>query len=157
MYAHILVALDGSSEAEQVLPHVQELASRLGSRVTLLRATLAPEVLIAETAVGAPSMPESAAFIDPAPVLEAEHAAAREYVEQVAGRLKAAELNVGVELPEGPAGKVIIERAAELGVDVIAMTTHGRSGLGRVVFGSVADTVLRHATCPILLVRVREK
>ena len=49
MYTHILVPLDGSDVAEQVLPHVLELAKRLGARVTLLRATLALETLIAET------------------------------------------------------------------------------------------------------------
>jgi nucleotide-binding universal stress UspA family protein len=49
---------------------------------------------------------------------------------------------------------VIVQRARELGVDLIAMTTSGRGGLERTLFGSVADKVLRTADCPILLVRV---
>jgi nucleotide-binding universal stress UspA family protein len=48
---------------------------------------------------------------------------------------------------------VIVERAEALGVSLILMTTHGRSGLGRAIFGSTADSVLRHAHCPVLLVR----
>jgi nucleotide-binding universal stress UspA family protein len=51
---------------------------------------------------------------------------------------------------------VIVERARELGISLILMTTHGRSGLGRLVFGSIADSVLRHAACPVLLVRITD-
>ena len=50
----------------------------------------------------------------------------------------------------------LIEHVRGTGADLIAMTTHGRGGLGRLIFGSVADAVLRRAPCPILLVRVRE-
>ena len=49
-----------------------------------------------------------------------------------------------------------MRRAREFGAGLIAMTTHGRGGLGRLMFGSVADAVLRHAPCPVLLVGVRE-
>ena len=66
-------------------------------------------------------------------------------------------LTVNTEHPEGPAADEIVKRATELGVSLILMTTHGRSGLGRVVFGSTADSVLRHAPCPVLLVRVTDE
>ena len=49
---------------------------------------------------------------------------------------------------------MIVERAAALRTGLIVMTTHGRSGLGRMVFGRVADSALRHAPCPVLLVRI---
>src|SRR2546425_719971 len=60
-----------------------------------------------------------------------------------------------VTSPEGAAREVIVERASALGVGLILMTTHGRGGLGRLVFGSTADSVLRHAPCPVLLVRIQ--
>jgi nucleotide-binding universal stress UspA family protein len=92
--------------------------------------------------------------MDPTPILEAEQSAARDYLDGVVARLQQHGLQVDAEHPEGHAADVIVRRAGELGVSLILMTTHGRSGLGRVVFGSVADSVLRHAACPVLLVRV---
>jgi len=61
------------------------------------------------------------------------------------------------EHKEGSAADVIIDRAKSLPAELIAMTTHGRSGLARVVVGSVADEVVRNVICPVLLVRVSEK
>jgi len=54
---------------------------------------------------------------------------------------------------EGPAGRTIVQVAAELGADLIVIGTHGRTGIGRVLLGSVAEEVLRRAPCPILTVR----
>src|SRR6266851_5585159 len=68
-----------------------------------------------------------------------------EYLNRVAERLRRHNLNVNLEHPPGPSDQVIVERAAALGVSLILMTTHGRGGLGRLVFGSTADSVLRHA------------
>jgi nucleotide-binding universal stress UspA family protein len=155
MFAHLLVALDGSALAEQILPQVEALAARFAARVTLLRATTPPETIIAELSAGAE--PGATGVLDPTPIIEAEQQEAREYLARVAARLQAHGLSVAQEQPEDAAGDAILERADALGVDLIAMTTHGRSGLGRLVFGSVADTVLRKSSCPILLVRVTEE
>ena len=92
--------------------------------------------------------------MDPQPVVEADHSAAVDYLNVVAARLRRRNLNVKVESPQGPADAVIVERASALDIRLILMTSHGRSGLGRMVFGSVSDAVLRHATCPVLLVRI---
>jgi nucleotide-binding universal stress UspA family protein len=62
-----------------------------------------------------------------------------------------------LQQPEGTAAEMILEHARRMKTDLIALTTHGRSGLGRVVFGSVADEVLRKAPCPVLLVQVSEE
>ena len=156
MYNRILVALDGSPAAEHVLVHAEALAGAFGSQITLLRATLSPEMLLAQSGAGDASVGQLAPAIDPEPVMEADHDSAVEYLNGVAARLRTANLNVEIETPEGPANSVIVDRAAELKADVILMTTHGRSGLGRLVFGSTADSVLRHASCPVLLVRVHE-
>jgi nucleotide-binding universal stress UspA family protein len=154
MYDHLLVALDGSKAAERVLEHATALAGAFGSRVVLLRASEGPEALLAQTSTGGPSIGDVAQAMDPTPILEAEQSAAADYLNEVAERLRADNVLVETEHPEGQPAQVIVERANALGVSLILMTTHGRSGLGRVVFGSVADSVLRHATCPVLMVRV---
>lgn len=157
MYEHLLVALDGSSTAEQVLEHAEALGIAFHSKLTLLRATVSAETLLAQTANSGATLGDAAPFVDPTPVLEADRDAAVEYLEKVAERLRRHELTVNTEHPEGPPTEEIVERARALGVSLILMTTHGRSGLGRVVFGSVADSVLRHASCPVLLVRVKQE
>jgi nucleotide-binding universal stress UspA family protein len=152
VYQHILVALDGSELAEHILPHVEALATKFGSRVTLLRATESIGTIVAETTPG--SVADGGAYVDPRPILEAEQGEAHSYLAPLAERLKAQGLNVDFEVPEGPASDAILRRAHEMRADLIAMTTHGHGGLGRLVFGSEADRVLRRSACPVLLVRV---
>jgi nucleotide-binding universal stress UspA family protein len=154
MYTRIVVTLDGSDLAEQVLPHVEALAEKFGSTVILVRATTLPGMLIAGTAAGA--APMAAGVVDPTPLVETERLQTAAYLAQVADRLRARGLAVEHEQPEGPAGKIIVEQAKHLGADLIAMTTHGRGGLERLVLGSVADHVVRTAGCPVLLVRATE-
>jgi nucleotide-binding universal stress UspA family protein len=156
MYEHLLVALDGSPAAERVLEHAEALARAFGSKVTLLRATVSLEMVIAETSPGDTTGAQLGQTVDPEPVIEADRDSTVEYLAGVAARLRTHNLNVNVETPQGPADTVIVKRAEALGAGLILMTTHGRSGLGRLVFGSVADSVLRHATCPVLLVRIAD-
>jgi nucleotide-binding universal stress UspA family protein len=156
MYEHLLVALDGSAAAEQALDHAEALAIAFSSTITLLRATVSAETLIAETATTGTAAGEVGSLVDPTPILEADHAVAAEYLDAVAARLRQHNLTVRTELPEGPAADEIVERARALGVSLIVMTTHGRGGLARAFFGSVADSVLRHAPCPVLLIRISE-
>jgi nucleotide-binding universal stress UspA family protein len=154
MYKRILVALDGSELAERVLPHVESLAKQYGAQVTVLRATTPPESIIAGSFAGA--MPVASAAIDPMPIIESERRDAAEYLRSVAKRLSASGVSVDVEMPEASAADAILDRAQELGADMIAMTTHGRGGLGRLVFGSVAEAVLRRSRRPVLVIRVDE-
>ena len=156
MYEHLLVALDGSEAAERVLPHAEALALKFGSTVTLLRAVISVETLLAQSATAGPAVGELAPPMDPTPVLEAEESSAADYLRGVEQRLRPKGVQVSSEHPEGDAAEVIVERAKALDVSLILMTTHGRGGLTRLVFGSVADAVLRHAACPVLLVRVHE-
>ena len=154
MYKHALVPLDGSEVAEQVLPHIEALAEKFGSAITLLRATMPPVEPVAPAPMGFPVTPYvTQDFTD---AYEAERRAAADYLDAVAKRLSSGVFQAERILVEGPAADAIIERAATLGVDLIAMTTHGRSGLQRLVLGSVADEVVRRATCPVLLVRAVE-
>ena len=151
MYTRILVALDGSEVAEQVLPHVEALATTFGSAVTLLRATTPDQSLIHPTAH---MMPASGPITDPIPIGEVERRAAALYLADVAQQLSNRNVMVAYEVVPGSAGDVVVQVAGRLQADLIALTTHGHGKLGRLVFGSVADAVLRRAPCPILLVRV---
>lgn len=157
MYEHLLVALDGSEAAEQVLPHAEALALACHSTVTLLRAVLSIETLIAQSASAGPGVGDLTPPLDPTPILEAERSSTTEYLNGVAARFRQHGITVNLDQPEGDAAEAIVERAQALGVNLILMTTHGRGGLGRLVFGSTADHVLRHAACPVLLVRVQDQ
>ena len=154
MYERILVALDGSELAERILPHVEALGRALGSTLIVLRATTAPATIVAELNSGA--MLPAAGIIDPEPLIDAERKEVDDYLTTIAKRLRGSGLTVQTERPDGPAAAAILQSADELGVDLIAMTTHGRTGLGRLVFGSVAGAVLHTSNRPVLLVRVNE-
>lgn len=162
MYTHILIPLDGSELAEQVLPHVQALAEKFNPTITLLRAVMLPTPAIASMPVGMSMTPLGAPYMagdmagDMAETLDAERQSATDYLTSVAERLSNAGFQVTHEVTEGHIATLIIERASALGVDLVAMTTHGRSGLERVILGSVADEVVRRSNCPILLVRASE-
>lgn len=162
MYERVLVALDGSELAEQVLPYVEDLGRRLGSRLILLRVIEPPDALIRSTVPG-PLVPGLAPHPIPPQTVreltelaEAERREAIAYVERLAARLRGRGLDAGFEHPEGSAAETIVDRARGLGAGLIAMTTHGRSGFAHLFLGSVAEEVVRTAPCPVLLVRLVE-
>jgi nucleotide-binding universal stress UspA family protein len=155
MYERILIPLDGSQVAEKILPYVEALADKFGSSVTLLRALTPLDAFITSTAA-VPIMGQAFPLYtagDPAELAEAERAQATDYLGKIAKRLSKRGIKVKQAQPEGAAAEAIIEWARAPGTDLIAMTTHGRGGLGRVVMGSVADEVIRNTPCPVLLVR----
>src|SRR5699024_5654428 len=92
VYQQILVALDGSELAEQILPHVEALGRALGSTLIVLRATTPPERIIAEVHSGA--MLPAAGIIDPEPIIVAEREEVDGYLAKVAERLRASGLTV---------------------------------------------------------------
>lgn len=152
MYQQIVVALDGSAEAERILPHVEALAKGFASKVELVWATESPEMIVAETLPVAP--PEEPVLpVDPLPLVQQEHRDARSYLSDVAERLRARGISVSYEDPEGSPSDVILETASRLGADLIALTTHGRGAIGRLVLGSVAAEVVRRSACPVLMIR----
>jgi nucleotide-binding universal stress UspA family protein len=150
-YRHVVVALDGSELAERVFEHVLPLARAFGSKVTCVCA-VEPISSAALAGVGMGGGVGMDSLLDAQDEVEEEDAA---YLAQVKDRLDAKGIEVTCEEPEGPAAKAIIECARQVNADLIAMTTHGRSGLGRAVLGSVADEVVRKAPCPVLLVRLQ--
>ncbi len=136
---HLLIPLDGSAFAEQVLPLAQAVLA-LGSDA---RATL----LVSVSAEDAASK-----FAGPAPYdVRAERDRAEAYLERVLGRM-AVPTGRRIIVSDSVA-RAILQVAAEDDVDLIAMATHGRSGLTRLLLGSVADKVLRGTHKPVLLLR----
>jgi nucleotide-binding universal stress UspA family protein/CBS domain-containing protein len=152
-YRHIVVALDGSESAEKILPYVTSLAAKFGSVVTLMRVITPLEgVFLGDlpadaTVPGNPAVPLT-------PITKSMRLDAIQYLTAIQDRLHTHDVNASCEHPEGRPAETIVQRARHLDAGLIAMTTHGRTGLGRAVMGSVADEVLRTASCPLLLFRV---
>ena len=136
-FRKILVPLDGSECAENILPKVEKLASDLKASVALLR------VAYAHTFPGVDTTEAEVKV-----VREAE-----EYLRKVEERLKAKGFSVDSHVRYGMEAEEILDHAAQEDIDLIAMSTHGRSGVGRWLLGSVAEKVLRHCPKPIFLVR----
>lgn len=137
MYKKILVPLDGSELAEKVLPHARELAKVLGSKLILVRVAFVHQL------PGVDRMEAEVRVVEEATA----------YLEEVKRRLEGEGLQVSTVVRYGRAAQEILEHARDHRVDLIAMVTHGRGGLGRLLMGSVAETVLRHASVPVFLVR----
>jgi nucleotide-binding universal stress UspA family protein len=147
VYRQVVVPLDGSELAEGVEPHVAAVIRDQGSQVYLL--SVAPLIKGVAPKV-ADVRPSSVGVQDERPRIERELA---QYLHTVARRLEPVAADVQVRVRFGRPADEIIAFVGEVGADLIAMSTHGRSGVSRWVFGSVADRVLRGATCPVLLVR----
>jgi nucleotide-binding universal stress UspA family protein len=145
MYKKIMVPLDGSELAECVLPHVESIARGCGvGSVVFVRAldTYVPSYVQAYINEDMRKQAD-----------ERAEKAAREYLDEVAGRLKLDGVKIQKQLITGRAAESIAEYATKNDVDLIAIATHGRSGVSRWAWGSVADRILRSACVPVLMVR----
>jgi nucleotide-binding universal stress UspA family protein len=150
MYRNVVVLLDGSELAEGVLPHVAGVIRRRTSRVHLL--SIIP---------GGRSLVAAAGETPFSPVITREEKqqveeALTAYLHTVAERIAPAAAAVHIGVRFGRPAEEILSFVEEVGADLVAMSTHGRSGARRWVFGSVADRVLRGATCPVLLVQTEQ-
>ena len=139
---NILVPTDLSEGAEEALDYACELAAQLGARIHLLNVIGIPAMGVPELGVALTSTMIDTMIADNQRSLDAL-AAARH------GRCDVGE----VLLKTGDARDTINQTAKELGCDLIVMGTHGRRGLSRALLGSVAETVVRTAPCPVLTVR----
>ena len=147
MYKKIVVPLDGSPLAECVLPHVEALARGcLVNEIIFVRAvepfqypTYAGEVTIT---------PAEVERINAGNKLEAE-----DYLRKLTDRFKFEKIPTGWEVLLGVAAERIADYGSKNQADSVVIATHGRSGLSRWVWGSVADRILRSACVPVLMVR----
>ncbi len=143
MYSTILVPLDGSEVAEEALPSVENVGTRFSSQIVLLRVAPPPDVVVS----GYRTIAKTHQAIE-ATTVEFEG-----YLSRVADRLRSKGLIVHTEVKFGDPAEEIVDYAKDNAVDLIAMCTHGRGGISRWVYGSVADRVLRAAATPVLLIR----
>ena len=147
MYTTILVPLDGSPRAEKILAHVESLAVKFGAKVVLLQ--------VVEPNVAMVTPYDMVPYYDPA---EAEHITeeARTYLATKESELTSLGLTVKSVTEGGPVVSVVLDVAEREGADLIAMASHGRTGLGRVFYGSVAEGILHKADRPLLLIRATD-
>jgi nucleotide-binding universal stress UspA family protein len=156
MFETIIVPLDGSELAEAALTPALELNKRLGSRLLLLRAIESEAQRLTQAAIFADQPAAAAANVEMVEkVVAAEREEATQYLAALKQRL-GGEARVETMIGEGPAADVIKSTAVETPGALIVMSSHGRGGLGRLVFGSVADAVLRESGVPVLLLRSQE-
>jgi len=143
MYKRVLVPLDGSRVAERVLPFIKKLAGPLDMEITLIEVvSLTPEEVLG---------------IAPRFVLEtaeSKRPEVQQYLETWAKELEACGIRTSTHVAIGEAAAEIVAAAQRTGADLIAMTTHGRGGLARLLFGSVAEAVLRAAPVPVFLLKM---
>jgi nucleotide-binding universal stress UspA family protein len=141
----ILVPLDGSPMAEQILPAALSVAQAMAAELILFQV---PVAHVSGWMTGDWYLPIQS-------VLDTAEADAQAYLGAVARRLEPHGLRVSTVTALGPVASCIVEYAESHAVDLVAMCTHGRTGLARWALGSVADRVLRAGATPILLVRAQ--
>ncbi|MBI4285921.1 MAG: universal stress protein [Chloroflexi bacterium] len=151
MYEKILVPLDGSKVGEGALPKVEELVGRLTTKVEV---TLLQVISAVTHYVVADGASVQVPYTDKE--MEQIKAKALEYLEKAGEGIRAKGATVKTKVSVGHPAEEILKASDEVGADVIAMSTHGRSGISRWAFGSVTDRVLRAGNKPMLLVRSKE-
>jgi nucleotide-binding universal stress UspA family protein len=160
-YCKILVPLDGSELAELALQHIDEVA-KPGAQIHLLSVV---DTLIAEEPAGAVTTLLNGVYwtaslpYEQKPLTQSAHDVHEfnlrfDYLQHASERLKEKGYEVKADVLPGDVVDTIVETARD-GCDVIIMATHGRTGLRRVLLGSVAEGVLHRAPCPVLLISAR--
>ena len=145
MFKRILVPLDGSKRAETIIPHVEDLARRNDKSQVILLQVVEP-------------VPATIYMADPVPpldptVIDRVYKDARSYLERLQARLRKKGIRAHVHVLLGPVVGTIVDLAVREKVDLIALASHGRSGLPAFFYGSVAAGVLHRTDRPLLIVR----
>jgi nucleotide-binding universal stress UspA family protein len=144
VYKRALVPLDSSIVAEGIIPFILEIAGPLNLDVALLRVVV----------------PMPPTVVDAGPVVIGDinelRGEAEAYLVPFATELRANGVRATTEVRCGEPVAEILAAVQEAKADLIIMTTHGRSGFGRLLFGSVAEAVLRRADVPVFLMRQTE-
>lgn len=150
MHERILIPLDGSRVGEAALPYVKELVAKLAPRVKV-------EITLFQSVSSLTHYVIAGEASAPVPYTEPEMAQikkkAEEYLATVGQVLQAKNVVIRNKVSVGKAAEMINKAADELDVDLITMSTHGRSGISRWAFGSVTEKILRSGNRPVLMVR----
>ena len=155
MYRKILVPLDGSELAECVFPHVQAIAEGCGAAEVVFVQAVEPVSLPSGTWTDGGAVFTEADAVRARENIDAtSQSEASDYLSQLEKKVELKGVKVGTELLKGKVAESLAEYASRNEVDLIIIATHGRSGISRWVWGSVADRLLRSACVPVLMVRV---
>ena len=156
MFKNILVPLDGSEVAEVVLAVAKDLGQALSAHVTLVRvvdvAAITRSIVPASNDMGAITQEIQNIIDDTA---NAELKEAEDYLNGAAKAFTAAGIEVSTQVRQGIAGDELLEAIEEEHIDVAAVATHGRSGISRTIFGSVADKLIRESGKPVLVIKAQ--
>lgn len=145
MFQHILIPLDGSTFGEQALGYATTLARQFNATITLCHVILQPQ--------GAPMLAAEASELT-SDIENRALTSAVEYLESKAAVLRATGLTVNLHTAQSNSvPQAILDAIRTENADTVVMSTHGHTGLGRWMFGSVAERVVRHSPVPVLLVR----
>jgi nucleotide-binding universal stress UspA family protein len=147
MYKKILVPLDGSELAECVLAHVATIAGGCGTKSVVFLRVVEPFVMTSGY-FGADFSGQEIARIN-----AENEAGARKYIDGLVERTSYGKVKVEGKVITGRAAEVIADYARDNAMDLITIATHGRSGVSRWVWGSVADRVMRSSCVPVLMIR----
>ena len=152
---HVIVPLDGSKFAEAALPHAAEMVRTFGARVTLYQSTPGVEYFQSHTDWGRLNGEAGFNFGGPTEMASSRVELSREYLHRMAVEMETRYGIYGVASVHSlrNASDAIVKLASESANSLVVMTTHGRSGVGRALLGSVADRVVRQSPAPTLLVR----
>lgn len=142
MYKRILIPLDGSILSEAVLPHAETIAKVMEAEVVLLNVipSIAPEF----------SVPPLASTLNAFQDAQAEM---KNYLKGMCSKLEKEGLRVTYLIREGAIAETILEVAESMQADMIAMSTHGRTGAERLLLGSVTEQVVHHSRLPVMVIR----
>lgn len=146
MFKHILVTVDGTPQAEAVIPHALDVARAMGAQITILRVVEPVNSDWSERGAVGKGHGESSAHS-----AFTEHA--ESYLLRLAASIDGAGVKVTTVVKQGQPARQIVATADETDADAIAMATHSRRGLNRLMFGSVAEVVLHESNLPVILVR----
>ncbi len=149
MYKKIMVPLDGSKLAECVLPHLEAIIKGCGSP---------PEVIVVQAVepISIPYGREVSKFTSLEQVKAFEthqKVEAEKYLNEIVARLKKTGVNAKANIIYGKVGEALGDHINKNGPDLVIIATHGRSGISRWVWGSVADRLIRSVCVPVLMVR----
>lgn len=151
MLNHVLVPLDRSSLAEKALPYAQHIVNSDG--VISLMSVVEEHVDYVTTVT--PGMVTGGVTPLPEAERQARRTQAEDYLGQVVSRLSRPHLQVEQYVNFGQPAEEIVDLARQLGVDAIVISTHGRTGISRWVYGSVTHKVLSATPCPVFVVPSR--
>lgn len=141
----VLLPLDGSEASQRAMPYATFFAKTLGVPLTIARSAHVPVYAFGDESVD--QMPE---------VMEAIEQDAKQYLEETGAKLRQQGVQVETRFLRGEPASQLIELAHHLPDSIVVMSTAGRTGIGRMVLGSVADRVVRHSQRPVVLIRVND-